>query len=85
MPPNGWNISFYQNDTVDDLYVKANETADDDQRKEYLKEAYEQIDQDAVWCPLAVYTMINAQVDNLEGVEIDAIQMLHLKDAHYTD
>lgn len=85
MPPDGWNISFYQNDTVDDLYVKANETAADDQRKEYLKEAYEQIDQDAVWCPLAVYTMINAQVDNLEGVDIDAIQMLHLKAAHYTE
>lgn len=85
MPPNGWNIGFYQNDRVDELYHLANETADDEERLGYLNEAYTLIDQDAPWCPLAVYKMINAQVDNLEGVEIDAIQILHLKNAHYTE
>ena len=85
MPPNGWNTMFYQNDRVDELYTLANTTADDEERLAYLNEAYQLIDDDAVWCPLYTKNMINAQVSNLEGVVIDSIEMLHLKDAHYTE
>jgi peptide/nickel transport system substrate-binding protein len=69
-PPNGYNISFYTNPRVEELYELSLSELDLAKRAEYFKEIQRIVTEDAVWLPHSIVTLPMAWNERVSGFKV---------------
>ncbi|MDM5300241.1 glutathione ABC transporter substrate-binding protein [Bacillus vallismortis] len=80
-PPNSYNTSYYQSNTVNSLLNQALQTSDTAKRKELYGKAQQQIWEDAPWVFLAVPDLIYAKKDSVDGVVMQPSGVMDVRGA----
>lgn len=83
--PDGWNVSYYANSTVDELLSEARSNPNASERDDLYDEAIESIWTDAPWLYLYNEGQINAYAAGIEGLIHHPLENVFVWDAEFTN